>query len=50
MGTKAGLFVGVGGAAEVIAHGQRVVPEKALESAFKFKYSNIEDALKNIVS
>ncbi|MBP7844400.1 MAG: TIGR01777 family oxidoreductase [Proteobacteria bacterium] len=50
MGTKAGLFVGVGGAAEVIAHGQRVVPEKALETAFKFKYSNIEDALKNIVS
>ncbi|NCN26456.1 TIGR01777 family protein [bacterium] len=47
---KVMLYVGVGGAAEVIANGQNVSSKKATDSGYTFHYSKIENALKDIVS
>ena len=33
----------------VLLKGQRVIPRRLLDAGFKFKYPNIEDALKNII-
>ena len=32
-----------------LVKGQRVIPHCLLEAGFKFRYSNIEEALKNII-
>ncbi|MCO5546881.1 hypothetical protein L7F22_000318 [Adiantum nelumboides] len=40
----------LGEGAELVLNGQRVVPKRALELGFKFKYQYIGDALKAIVS
>jgi uncharacterized protein (TIGR01777 family) len=45
---KLGLYVLVGEAAGVIASGQRAIPQKALESGYKFQYKNISSALEAI--
>lgn len=39
-----------GDGAAAIASGQRVIPKRLIESGFKFKFENIEDALRDIVS
>lgn len=41
------LFVGP--AADVMTHGKRVVPHKALELGYEFAYPTIEDALQDLV-
>lgn len=46
---KLGLYAMVGEAASVIASGQRAIPQKALESGYKFQYENISSALEAIV-
>ena len=33
----------------VLLKGQRVIPRRLLDAGFKFKYPNIEDALKSII-
>ena len=33
----------------VLLKGQRVIPRRLLDAGFKFKYPNIEEALKNII-
>jgi len=33
---------------ELLAKGQKVIPQKLIDSGFKFEYENIEQALKNI--
>ncbi|MCL5030346.1 MAG: TIGR01777 family oxidoreductase [Bacteroidetes bacterium] len=43
------LRIAIGEAAESVAASQRAIPEKLLESGFKFKFENVEDALKNIL-
>ncbi len=34
---------------DVLLKGQRVIPHRLLEAGFRFRYSNIEEALKNII-
>ena len=33
----------------VLLKGQRVIPRRLLESGFRFRYPDIEEALKNII-
>lgn len=40
----------IGTEADLILQGQKVLPEKALQSNFKFKYQNLADALKEILA
>lgn len=40
----------LGEGAQLVLNGQRVLPKRALELGFKFKYQHISDALKAIVS
>jgi len=40
------LRLALGEVAEVLLHGQRVVPRKALEAGYKFRYENVEAALR----
>ncbi|KAH7422561.1 hypothetical protein KP509_12G014400 [Ceratopteris richardii] len=40
----------LGEGAQLVVNGQRVIPKKALELGFKFKYKYVSDALKAIVS
>jgi len=47
---KAALEVLFGEAANVIAEGQRVVPKRALELGFSFKYPLLESALRDILA
>ena len=34
---------------DVLLKGQRVIPRRLMESGFKFRYPDIEEALKNIM-
>ena len=34
---------------DVLLKGQRVIPRQLLEAGFKFRYPNIEEALRNII-
>jgi uncharacterized protein (TIGR01777 family) len=43
------LNVLLGEGAQVVLEGQRVLPTKALEDGYEFKYSKVGDALRNIV-
>lgn len=43
------LRVAIGEAAESVVASQKAIPEKLLESGFKFKFENVEGALKNIL-
>ncbi len=47
---KAALELLFGEAAGVIAEGQRVVPKRALELGFSFKYPTLEGALRDIIA
>ncbi len=47
---KAALEVLFGEAADVIAEGQRVMPTRALEFGFSFKYPELEGALRDIIT
>lgn len=47
---KAALELLFGEAASVIAEGQRVVPKRALELGFSFKYPTLEGALRDVVA
>ncbi len=44
------LFLALGEAAEVLVNGQRVLPKAALNYGYKFKFSNIDEAFKNLLS
>lgn len=44
------LYLGVGGAAEVIANGQNVSSEKAQQSGYDFKFKEVLAALKDVTS
>ncbi len=46
---KLGLYAMVGEAASVIASGQKALPQKALETGYKFQFENISSALEAIV-
>lgn len=43
------LLLVIGQVAEVVTSSQRVVPEKLLNSSFKFKFEKLEDALRDIL-
>jgi uncharacterized protein len=43
------LRIGLGEMADVLLEGQRAVPKKALEAGFKFRFSELEPALKDLV-
>lgn len=43
------LLTVIGQVAEVVTSSQRVVPEKLLNSSFKFKFEKLEDALRDIL-
>jgi uncharacterized protein len=43
-----GLKLAVGEMAEIILSGQKVLPERPRQLGFKFKYTNLEEALKDI--
>jgi uncharacterized protein (TIGR01777 family) len=45
-----GLKLLFGGFADVLATGQRVVPEKALSAGYRFRYPDLEEALAEAVS
>ena len=42
------LKLALGELAEIVLTGQKVIPERPLQLGFKFKYSNLEEALKGI--
>lgn len=44
-----GLYALVGEAAEILVNGQKVLPKKALDTQYKFKYPSLESALGNIL-
>ncbi len=39
----------LGEGASVVLEGQRVVPSRALDEGFSFKYSQVQDALKAVL-
>lgn len=43
------LRLGLGEAAEALLHLQRVVPKRALEAGYRFKYARLEEALGSLV-
>ena len=43
------LKIAIGKAAESVVASQRVVPKKLMESGFKFKFENVEDALRDLL-
>ena len=43
------LRLGLGEMAEVLLEGQRAVPRKALDGGFRFRYSELEPALRDLV-
>jgi uncharacterized protein len=43
------LRIGLGEMAEVLLEGQRAVPKKALEAGFRFRFSELEPALRDLV-
>ena len=43
------LYLIVGQAAEILVKGQKVLPKRALETGYKFKYPGIDEAMKNAV-
>jgi uncharacterized protein (TIGR01777 family) len=49
VGTKLGLYVGVGEAAEVIANGQKVLPTVAIHSGYKFQFPKVGEALAHVL-
>jgi NAD dependent epimerase/dehydratase family enzyme len=44
------LRIAIGEAAKVILYGQKVSVKKLLDSGYKFKFPNLEEALKNLLS
>jgi uncharacterized protein len=40
--------IAIGTETELILKSRRVIPRKLLEAGFKFRFNNIEDALKNL--
>ena len=46
---RLGLRVLLGEFADVLVTGQRVVPRKALESGFEFRYPELEGALRQVL-
>jgi NAD dependent epimerase/dehydratase family enzyme len=44
------LNVLLGEGAQVVLEGQRVLPTKALEDGYEFKYAKVGDALRNLIS
>lgn len=40
----------LGEGAQVVLEGQRVLPARAQDSGYKFKYSRVQDALRNLVN
>ena len=43
------LKMALGQMAEMLLHGQRVIPKKALDADFKFRFSNLEPALTDVL-
>ncbi len=43
------LRIAIGEAAESVIASQRVIPKKLLESGFKFKFENVEEALRDLL-
>lgn len=43
------LKVSLGQMSEMLLHGQRVIPQKAIDAGFEFRYRQLGDALKDIV-
>ena len=44
------LRIGLGEMAEVLLEGQRAVPKKALEAGFRFRFGELEPALRDLVA
>ena len=46
---KFALYLAVGEVTESITASMKVIPQKLLENGFKFKFENLEDALRDLI-